>query len=36
MTLKETGVSKREYMQAKRRLSRALMREVFAAPPGTA
>jgi putative methanogenesis marker domain 9 len=36
MTLKETGVSKREYMQAKRRLSRALMREVFADPPGTA
>jgi TIM-barrel protein len=34
MTLEETGVSKKEYMQAKRRLSRALMREVFPGPYG--
>jgi TIM-barrel protein len=36
MTLGQLGVSKKEYMQAKRRLSKEIMREVFAAPPGTA
>lgn len=36
MTLGQTGVSKKEYMQAKRRLSEEMMHEVFAAPPGTA
>ena len=35
MTLAQTGVSKKEYMQAKRRLSQEIMREIFAAPPGT-
>ncbi|MEN6519186.1 MAG: methanogenesis marker 9 domain-containing protein [Methanospirillum sp.] len=36
MTLGQMGVSKKEYMQAKRRLSGEIMREVFAASPGTA
>lgn len=36
MTLAQGGVSKKEYMQAKQRLSQKIMREVFAAPPGTA
>lgn len=36
MTLGQKGVSKKEYMQAKRRLSEEMMHEVFAAPPGTA
>ena len=36
MTLGQMGVSKKEYMQAKRRLSDEMMREVFATPPGTA
>lgn len=35
MTLGQMGVSKKEYMQAKRRLSEEITREVFAAPPGT-
>ncbi|MEN6341913.1 MAG: methanogenesis marker 9 domain-containing protein [Methanospirillum sp.] len=36
MTLGQLGVSKKEYMQAKRRLSEEIMREVFTTPPGTA
>lgn len=36
MTLRESAVSKKEYMQAKRRLSGEITREVFASPPRTA
>jgi TIM-barrel protein len=36
MTLSQAGVSRKEYMQAKRRLSEELTREVFAVPLGTA
>jgi len=36
MTLGQLGVSKKEYMQAKRRLSEEMMREVFTTPPGMA
>lgn len=35
-TLQQAGISKKEYMQEKRRLSEAMMSEVFASPPGTA